>query len=151
MKQDNRSPVTFMTMGIAGFFLAGFFLLVVFGAQTYQGIVEGQSRNNHTRELLGYLATCARANDSEGAVQVLEHEDGPLLVIADGDTGYGFRIYRHEGILVEDYGPLESEVSPQTAMAIGETEVFQVEKQSEGVYAVTTDAGTVLFCARSGE
>ena len=78
MRQDNRSPVTLMTMGIAGFFLAGFFLLVIFGAQVYQEIVGGQAQNNHTRELMGYLITCAKANDSEGSVMILEREEGPV-------------------------------------------------------------------------
>ncbi len=150
MRQENRSPVTFMTMGIAGFFLAGFFLLVVFGAQTYRGIVQGQTENNHTRELLGYLATCARANDSEGALQIGTYGDGSMLVIADGTSGYAFRIYRYEGSLVEDYGPMDSEVNPETAMVIGETDIFWIEERQEGVFVVTTDAGTVLFHTRSG-
>lgn len=150
MRRDSRSPVTLMTMGIAGFFLAGFFLLVIFGAQVYQEIVGGQSANNHTRELMGYLVTCAKANDSQGAVRILEREDGPMLVIADGDSGYAFRIYKHDGALVEDYGPLESQPNPQAAMVICETEVFSVEEWGEGTFAVTTDAGVVLFHARSG-
>ncbi|MCI9278606.1 MAG: DUF4860 domain-containing protein [Lachnospiraceae bacterium] len=150
MRQDNRSPVTLMTMGIAGFFLAGFFLLVIFGAQVYQEIVGGQAQNNHTRELMGYLITCAKANDSEGSVMILEREEGPVLVIADGDSGYAFRIYRHEGALVEDYGALESDPNPGVAMVIGETEIFEVEDRGDGTFAVTTDAGVVLFHARSG-
>lgn len=150
MRRDSRSPVTLMTMGIAGFFLAGFFLLVIFGAQVYQEIVGGQASNNHTRELMGYLVTCAKANDSQGAVRLLEREDGPMLVIADGDSGYAFRIYKHDGALVEDYGPLESQPNPQAAMVICETEVFSVEEWGEGTFAVTTDAGVVLFHARSG-
>lgn len=150
MGQENRSPVTFMTMGIAGFFLAGFFLLVVFGAQTYRGIVQGQTENNHARELLGYLATCARANDSEDALRIETYGDGPMLVIADGTSGYAFRIYRYEGVLVEDYGLLDSGANPKTAMVIGETEIFWVEERQAGIVAVTTDAGTVLFHTRSG-
>lgn len=150
MGRDNKSPVTFITMGIAGLFLAGFFLLVIFGAQTYRGIVEGQTRNNHTRELLGYLATCARANDSQGAVRILDNGGRPVLVIADGSSGYALRIYQHEGVLLEDYGQLESAIEPEGAMVIGETEVFQVEEWQEGIFAVTTDAGVVLFYSRSG-
>lgn len=152
MGRDNKSPVAYITMGIAGFFLAGFFMLVVFGAQTYRGIVEGQTRNNHARELLGYLATCAKANDSEDSIAVLAEADGmgPVLVFADGDSGYALRIYRHEGALVEDYGQLESDLNPGLAMVIGETEVFLAEEISEDTFKVTTDAGSVVFHARSG-
>lgn len=151
MRQDRKSPVAFITMGIAGFFLAGFFLLVIFGAQTYQGIVRGQTWNSHTRGLLGYLATCARANDSWGSVEVLDAGGRQVLVIADGDTGYAFRIYQYQGALVEDYGLLGSETNPSLAMVVGETEIFHVEEWANGIYAVTTDAGVVLFHARSGD
>lgn len=99
---------------------------------------------------MGYLITCAKANDSEGSVMILEREEGPVLVIADGDSGYAFRIYRHEGALVEDYGALESDPNPGVAMVIGETEIFEVEDRGDGTFAVTTDAGVVLFHARSG-
>ena len=154
MRQDGRSPVTYITMGIAGFFLAGFFLLVVFGAQTYRGIVEGQTQNNHTRELLGYLATCAKAYDSEDSVTVFYEENRefrPVLVMTDRDSGYALRIYAYEGFLVEDYGQADSELNPGLAMVIGETETFSVEEISEGTFEVRTDAGIVLFHARSGK
>ena len=150
MRQENKSPVALITMGIAGLFLAGFFLLVIFGAQTYCGIVEGQTHNNHTREMLGYLAICVKANDSEGAVSILENGGNQVLVIADGTSGYALRIYQHAGVLVEDYGQLDSEINPEMAMEIGKTEIFRIEELTEGIYAVTTDAGVVLFHARSG-
>ena len=51
---------------------------------------------------------------------------------------------------MEDYGPVDSETNPGLAMVVGETQVFQVEEWAEGIYAVTTDAGMVLFHARSG-
>lgn len=154
MRQDSRSPVTYITMGIAAFFLAGFFLLVVFGAQTYRGIVEGQTQNNHTRALSGYLATCARAYDSEGSVTVFydESREGlPVLVMEDRDSGYALRLYKYEGSLVEDYAQAGSELNPDLAMVIGETETFLVREVSEGIFEVTTDAGVVYFHSRSGK
>lgn len=148
MKQRERSPLVYFTMGIAGLFLAGFFLLVAFGAQTYRDTVDGQSRNNQTRALLGYLSTCARANDSEGAISVMEQDGRTILVIADGSTGYALRIYQNEGILVEDYGRMEDGINPSVAMMIGETAVFEVEEREKGIFAVSTDAGVVLFHSR---
>ena len=82
------------TMAVAGVFLAGFFLTVVFGAQTYREIAEGQSRNNEARALLSYISTCVRMNDTPGAVRVSREEGEPVLVIADGQSGYAIRIYR---------------------------------------------------------
>ncbi len=150
MKRSGRSPVIYFTIGIVTLFLAGFFLLVSFGASTYRDIVDSQGRNNKTRALLGYLSTCARANDTEGSVSVKEEGGRTILVIADGSTGYAFRIYQEKGVLVEDYGRLESEILPDMAMVIGETALFQVEERGDGIYAVHTDAGEVLLYSHCG-
>ena len=133
------------TMAVAGVFLAGFFLTVVFGAQTYREIAEGQSRNNEARALLSYISTCVRMNDTPGAVRVSREEGEPVLVIADGQSGYAIRIYRYGDSLVEDYGEADGALYSD----IGETEEFRIEELENGAYAVVTDAGRVLFGLRS--
>ena len=45
MKKEHRSPIGLYTIGVAALFLAGFFLLVVFGAQSYRNTVAGQNGN----------------------------------------------------------------------------------------------------------
>lgn len=137
------------TMAVAGVFLAGFFLTVVFGAQTYREIAEGQSRNNEARALLSYISTCVRMNDTPGAVRVPREEGEPVLVIADGQSGYAIRIYRYGDSLVEDYGEADGALYPDMAQVIGETEEFRIEELENGAYAVVTDAGRVLFGLRS--
>lgn len=137
------------TMAVAGVFLAGFFLTVVFGAQTYREIAEGQSRNNEARALLSYISTCVRMNDTPGAVRVSREEGEPVLVIADGQSGYAIRIYRYGDSLVEDYGEADGALYPGMAQVIGETEEFRIEELENGAYAVVTDAGRVLFGLRS--
>jgi hypothetical protein len=136
-------------MAVAGVFLAGFFLTVVFGAQTYREIAEGQSRNNEARALLSYISTCVRMNDTPGAVRVSREEGEPVLVIADGQSGYAIRIYRYGDSLVEDYGEADGALYPDMAQVIGETEEFRIEELENGAYAVVTDAGRVLFGLRS--
>ena len=137
------------TMAVAGVFLAGFFLTVVFGAQTYREIAEGQSRNNEARALLSYISTCVRMNDTPGAVRVSREEGEPVLVIADGQSGYAIRIYRYGDSLVEDYGEADGALYPDMAQVIGETEEFRIEELGGQTYAVITDAGRVLFGLRS--
>lgn len=137
------------TMAVAGVFLAGFFLTVVFGAQTYREIAEGQSRNNEARALLSYISTCVRMNDTPGVVRVSREEGEPVLVIADGQSGYAIRIYRYGDSLVEDYGEADGALYPDMAQVIGETEEFRIEELENGAYAVVTDAGRVLFGLRS--
>lgn len=153
MKKSRGSVITFYTMGVAVFFLAGFFLLVVFGAQTYREVAQGQEKNNQTRVLLSYLSTCVRAGDRENAVQVLPgsgDEASPMLVVADGDSGYAIRIYMEDGKLLEEYGSLKAAPNSSAAQEIGRTEVFQVEELKEGTFAITTDDGRTLFSVRSG-
>ena len=151
MRQNKEGPMTFYTMGVACFFLAGFFLLVILGAGTYRSTVEGQQENNRTRALLSYISTGARTGGGAWAVDIVEAEGTQVLEIADGSSGYCFRIYSHEGCLLEEYGKAGTEIDPSLAMEIERTELFLVERLAEDVYAVTTDAGRVLFSMRSEE
>lgn len=154
MKKNSGSLASFYTMGVAALFLAGFFLLVVFGAQTYRRVALSQERNNQARALLSYLSTCVKTGDGAGAVTLQEGTErgaSPMLVIADGTTGYGVRIYLEEGRLLEEYGPLEEAPDSSAAQEIGKTEIFQVEELSRGIFAVTTDAGRTLFSVRGKE
>lgn len=149
MKEKSGSLVSIFTMGVAGLFLAGFFLLVVFGAQAYRGIAAGQAKDNQTRALLSYLSTCVKTGDTKGAVSLLDVDGSPALLVADGDSGYGIYIYQREGRLLEEYAQVGGGIDPSSAQVIGDTDVFQVEEQKEGTFLITTDAGRVLFHVRS--
>lgn len=149
MKRSGSSPTVFFTMGVAGLFLAVFFLTVVFGAQTYRDIVERQTQNNRTRTLLSYFSTCMRNHDTAGAVRLYEEDGMTVLAIADGDSGYGLRLYQYDGCIVEDYGQLETALNPGAAQVIGETACFRVEETAENTYTITTDEGKVLLRTRS--
>ena len=151
MEHDRNLPMALYTMGIACLFLAGFFLVVLFGAQTYRSTVSGQMENNQSRVLLSYLTTCVKSSDSAGAVTLSEEGGSQILSIADGDSGYCFRIYWQDGYVMEEYGQTDAGMNPAAARVIGETESFLVEEMTEDTFAVTTDAGRVLFHMRSRE
>ncbi|MCI9141900.1 MAG: DUF4860 domain-containing protein [Lachnospiraceae bacterium] len=151
MEHDRNLPMAFYTMGIACLFLAGFFLIVLFGAKTYRNAVSGQTDNNSSRVLLSYLTTAVRTGDSAGAVTLSEEDGSQVVSIADGDSGYCFRVYWQDGRLMEEYGQTGARINPDAARVIGETERFLVEKVTEDTFAVTTDAGRVLFHVRSRE
>ena len=147
MKRDG-SWSGICAMAVAGIFLAGFFLMIIFGAQTSGRIVARQSKNNDARALLSYISTCVRMNDGENAVSVLEVEGEPVLVIRDGSGEFALRIYRYGDDLVEDYGERDGALYPDMAQAIGKTEEFRVEELGGHAYAVVTDAGRVVFGVR---
>ena len=151
MRKEHYSPIGFYTIGVAALFLAGFFLLVVFGAQSYRNTVAGQNGNMQTRALLSYLSTTVKAYDAADAVSLAEDpEVGRVLVLADGTSGYAVRIYHRDGILLEDYAAADTALRPEEAQQIGMTERFEAEKLPGDVLKLKTDAGSVLLHLRSG-
>ena len=151
MKREHHSPLGYYTIGIAGLFLAGFFLLVVFGAQSYRNTVGGQNRNMHSRALLSYLATTVKAADTRDGIRVLEDpEVGPVLVLEDGNSGYAQRIYRFGCLLLEDYAGTDAPLRPEEAEQIGTAERFLPVLDANVVLKIETDAGKVLVHLRSG-
>ena len=152
MKHDKSSPLGLYTIGIASLFLAGFFLLVVFGAQSYRNTVAGQNDNMQTRALLSYLATTVKGYDSRGAVSVREEPAvGKILQLEDGSSGYALRIYHQDGVLLEDYAADGEALRPEDAQTIGRTDLFEPALAPDGLLRIRTDAGQVLLQLRTGD
>ena len=152
MKQERQSSLGLYTIVIAALFLAGFFLLVVFGAQSYRNTVSGQSRNMESRALLSYLSTTVKAYDARDAVAVREDKDvGQVLILRDGTSGYALRIYRQNDWLLEDYAEENAALRPEEAQQIGKTGRFSVKQTDDSTMMIGTDAGSVLLHLRSGE
>lgn len=151
MKHRGRSPALLFAVGVMVLFLAGFLLLVVFGARSYRDVVESQYGSMDERSLSAYIATGVKANDTAGAVSVEDSPYGQVLVVTDRDSGYALRYYRFEGSLVEDFARADAPLAPAEAQIIAPTERFMIEKSEEGLLTVTTDAGQTLLSLRSGE
>ena len=149
MKNRSDSPLGLYTVGVAALFLTGFFLLVVFGAQSYRNTVLGQSSNNDTRALLSYLATAVRAADERGTVRVVPNAAGTELCLDDGDTGFTRRIYLADGMLREEYAPADAARGETEAYPIGPTTRFDVETLNGVTLRILTDTGEVLVHLRS--
>ena len=150
MRESHSSGLGLAMIGMAALFLAGFFLLVIFGAQSFRNTASGRRQNMDTRDLLAYLATVAKANDRAGAVTLRSDETmGDVLVIADGDSGYATHLFCYGGALLEDYTRLGGELSPERAARIAATQRFELSF-SGGLIEIVTDAGRVLIHPRSG-
>lgn len=151
MQEKNSSGLGLMMISMAALFLAGFFLLVVFGAQSYRGTVSAREDNMNSRALLAYLATVVKANDRAGCITAgKDAEMGDILIIADGDSGYATCLYRYEGMLMEDYARMGEKPSPERSSPIAATDRFEILFE-DGFIEVFTDAGRVLIHLRSGE
>ena len=151
MKKETGSSVGLTTIGIAALFLAGFFLLVVFGAQSYRNTVSGQNGNMENRALLQSLSTAVKTCDAQGAVSVSDDAGfGQVLNLLDGDSGYALRFYRFGGALLQEYAPADEPLAPESAQQLGETERFELSLEGD-LLRISTDAGSVLLHLRSGE
>ena len=149
MKDTKRSPAGLYTIGIAALFLAGFFLLVVFGAQSYRKTVGVQNGNMESRAVLAGMATAVRGFDIRDAVSVTEYpEFGQVLNLADGDSGYALRLYMADGALLEEYTRTDAPLTPESAQKLGDTREFTVVLDGD-LLRLRTDAGTVLTHLRS--
>ena len=151
MKNGNRNHMSLYTIAIVGLFLAGFFMLVVFGEKVYQGTVGIRNDNRDERAMLAYIQTSIKDNDTEGAVRVTDSSSGPMLVISDGSTGYALKIYSDNGKVLEEFGKENSAPDPANAQVIGETDIFEIEMPEKDVLRVHTDEGSVFVRIRSGE
>ena len=137
-------------LGITAFFLGCFMLLVLFGTMSYRNIASVQRSNNERRALLTYLQTVSKMSSDK----VYKDEDpqyGTILVAADGDTGYGNRIYLYEGSLVEDYGRLGGTLMPDAAIRIADTAAFRITEAADGLLRIDTDQGFVFIGCRKEE
>ncbi len=143
--KNGRSSTGFYTMGILALFMAGFLLIVIFGANIYKGTVETQESNNNTRAILSSISSLSKSQDPGRISIVKDDEAGAVLVVEDGDTGYAQKVYRYKGDLVQEYSRTEGDLSPEGAQVIGKTKTFTVEKKGRSMIAVDTDAGQVLL------
>jgi len=153
MNTSRSSPLGLYVIGIAALFLAGFLMLVIFGAQTYRNTVSVQNGNNETRATLSYISATVRAYDTTGAVEVTEAKlaDGTatqVLALADGNTGYAVRIYTSGGNLMEEYARTDAALTPSASNVIGATQTFEAIRKGD-ILRVRTDEGSVLLHLRA--
>ncbi|MBR4471227.1 MAG: DUF4860 domain-containing protein [Erysipelotrichaceae bacterium] len=146
-RKENSKEFSLMIM--TAFFIMSFLLLVIFGTGIYRNISVSREESSLSRTLSSYLHTASKMNE---AGIYSENRDGKLvLVIKDSDTGYGNRIYLHEGYLVEDFGKLDDQLYPDSALKIAQTSVFEIEKMNEDLLKVKTSDGDVYITLMEGE
>lgn len=145
MRRDSRSMVGFYTIGIVALFLAGFMMLLVYGANTYRDTVRNQNMNNESRSVLAWLQSSVQSH-GEADIRVEQDEEfGTVLVIPERGTDYGQRIYQYEEELVNDYSRLDRELRPEAAQVLGPARVFEIQEEEGGLIRIRTEAGEVLM------
>ena len=132
-------------MGIVALFMAGFLLIVIFGANIYKDTVESQNDNNNTRAILSSISSLSRSQ-SPGDIEVADDDTyGQILLVDEEGTDYAQKIYIYDGNLVQELARRDAGVNPDDAQVIGETSKFEIDKKGDEMLIVSTDAGEVMI------
>ena len=152
MKKQRLDMTGFYTLGIYALLLAGFLLLVLFGAGTYQKTVQSQRKNEDRRAVLSYLSMTLRSHDHQQAVAVEPGPEGDVLVLTDvyGDSAYTTRIYCTEGMLVEEFSKSGTDLGQGELQSIGACGRFEIKQLDDRDLRLQVEDGSVLWHLRSG-
>ncbi|MBQ6621412.1 MAG: DUF4860 domain-containing protein [Mogibacterium sp.] len=145
MRKEHRSMIGFYTIGIVALFIAGFMLLVVYGAHTYRDTVQSQNANSEMRSVFAYLQASVQGHGEDDIRVEQDPAAGTVLVIPESGTAFGQRIYLYEGQLINDYSRLDRELRPAEAQVLGPAEFFEITEGDGGLITIRTDAGQVLL------
>lgn len=152
MKNQRPDMTGFCTLGIYALLLAGFLLLVLFGAGTYQKTVKSQRENEDRRAVLSYLSMTLRNHDHAQAVTVEPGPEGDVLVLTDwaGDDAYTTRIYQSEGVLLEEFSKSGAALGQGEIQSIGWCGQFEIEQTDDRNLRLRVEDSSVLIHLRSG-
>ncbi|WP_417144466.1 DUF4860 domain-containing protein [Raoultibacter massiliensis] len=131
-------------------FVIALLLAVVAGTNVYRNLNDTRSGADEARLGLTLLANNVRANDAADAIAAGTGPEGRSLVLVERlDSGtYETRIYRHEGNIVEEYALADAAYTPEKAVVICPSDVFDFS-YGNGLLTITTDQGSADVALRS--
>ena len=135
------------TLTVAVLFIV-ILLLVVFSAASYKYSTDVHNENNNDRALLSYVASCVEGDDLN-EVEVRDFDGLPGISISENGSKFERRIYLSGGKLMEEYAEKGIKVNPRDALEIGETSVFDVTSEPDGLISIKTDAGVSYVRVRN--
>lgn len=131
-------------------FVIALLLAVVAGTNVYRNLNDVRSGADEARLGLTLLANNVRANDAADAIAAGTGPEGRSLVLVERlDSGtYETRIYRHKGNIVEEYALADAAYTPEKAVVICPSDVFDFS-YGNGLLTITTDQGSADVALRS--
>ena len=131
-------------------FVIALLLAVVAGTNVYRNLNDVRSGADEARLGLTLLDNNVRANDAADAIAAGTGPEGRSLVLVERlDSGtYETRIYRHEGNIVEEYALADAAYTPEKAVVICPSDVFDFS-YGNGLLTITTDQGSADVALRS--
>lgn len=131
-------------------FVIALLLAIVAGTNVYRNLNDVRSGADEARLGLTLLANNVRANDAADTIAAGTGPEGRSLVLVERlDSGtYETRIYRHEGNIVEEYALADAAYTPEKAVVICPSDVFDFS-YGNGLLTITTDQGSADVALRS--
>ena len=131
-------------------FVIALLLAIVAGTNVYRNLNDVRSGADEARLGLTLLANNVRANDAADTIAAGTGPEGRSLVLVERlDSGtYETRIYRHEGNIVEEYALADAAYTPEKAVVICPSDVFDFS-YGNGLLTITTDQGSAAVALRS--
>lgn len=139
----------FTALLMALFFVALLAVLAM-GTHVYGKVVEMKGAADTLHVQAGYMTNIVRMNDAASAVKRGEGPEGPALVLVETlETGvYETRIYRSDGMVVQEYAIAGREYNPSGATPLFASGTFDFSLEANLV-TICTDAGTMNVALRS--
>lgn len=124
-------------------FAATSLIVVIIGANVYQGTVRGMNENYALRTSLSYVSQKVRQNDGADGIYIDTLEGIPALVLEQSlEAGdYETWIYYDDGWLRELFTRADAHVSPADGQPVLQLAGFEMEQDQNGMLTFTSHDG----------
>lgn len=138
MKRGHSLDVL-LTLVLFGVFTASVLMVLMMGAQSYQGVVTSMKESYEERTCLQYIATKVAHYSGTDAVTVTEYGDGSALALKEtiNDNEYITYIYLYQGQAMELFCESDVELDPEAGFSIMDVEGLTIESVSSQLLHLT--------------
>lgn len=157
MKKHGYHLEGLMALLLFGVFAVCLLIVLLTGADSYQGLTQRDRMSDNRRVCAQYLATRVRQSDTAGAVSAGEFGGGDALLLSQDIDGeeYVTRIYVSGGYLMELFSTADSQMAPEDGEKLMAAKALSVSLDGGLLeLSVTPEDGTLVeltLSLRSGE
>lgn len=146
-KRGFRDTASLYMLCIYTVLIVALFVLTYVSSSLYRSFANNQDENESSRNSLSYIQAKLLSCGEKGAVKTESTDDGDILIIKEGDTGYETRIFEKDGYLIEALVRSGSEVSDGEYEKICEVSTFSVTIENNFV-RISANGKTALVFLR---
>lgn len=147
---EKKQKGRIFTVTLFAFIVIFLLLTLLAGVRVYSTVNDSREVSDENRMGLSLLANSVKLNDTAGAIGVGEGPEGSSLVLTERlESGnYETRIYKYNGMIVEEYSVAENAYTPERSREIVQSERFEFE-YNEGLLTIYTDQGEINVALHS--